>query len=479
MYKNIINPVTGKKVSIFSKIGKNILNNYMNQIGSGKCSICHSVGTTKATCPLNNKAKHPNASKHPKANSGWEKIKSKPKANKTATSITREFPLIAEPQSELAEPQSELLTVFTLQSSIPMYKGPPPPKFNNISGLASIVYYDLSVNGKRKRILFASEYHEFPYDDKLFSYIHNLSNWIRNRTTKRRCLDWRCLDWIKTKKTKKKGCLDIHAEIYHKWTPTSKLNFGNQFGKGIISNLENINVNFHNFAGKKAVIYENVRYHKDDARGYNSMYMIDYTDKHFNFNILEMIALGIGLGPHSEGGKPLISLKKRWDKIDGMFRKQTWEMLSLSRNRFRKSMILFMREYKISQKKIYDAIVKSFRFSTRGATFNFGWEALYDIYSFFRMFRTFDKKRIKPCPEGTQNNIINISHFGHAVGIWFLIYNIFGILPNYIENIPFVEKAITDFFKNIHQIHYLDRPTGDVPKIIHPLGKSTTPLFFN
>ena len=69
MYKNIINPVTGKKVSIFSKIGKNILNNYMNQIGSGKCSICHSVGTTKATCPLNSKAKHPNASKHPKANS--------------------------------------------------------------------------------------------------------------------------------------------------------------------------------------------------------------------------------------------------------------------------------------------------------------------------------------------------------------------------------------------------------------------------
>ena len=110
---------------------------------------------------------------------------------------------------------------------------------------------------------------------------------------------------------------------------------------------------------------------------------------------------------------------------------------------------------------------------------------MYDIYSFFRMFRTFDTKRTKPCPEGTQNNIINISHIGHAVGIWFLIYNIFGILPNYIENIPFVEKTITDFFtelliqgdvsKNIHLIHNLDRPTRD----IYPLGKSTTPLFFN
>jgi len=42
--------------------------------------------------------------------------------------------------------------------------------------------------------------------------------------------------------------------------------------------------------------------------------------------------------------EPFISLKNRWDKIRGMFRRiMTWEMLSLVRNRFRKSMILFMR----------------------------------------------------------------------------------------------------------------------------------------
>ena len=56
------------------------------------------------------------------------------------------------------------VVVFSLSHSTPMYKGPPPPKFNNITGLASIAYYDLSVNGKRKRILFASEFHEFQYD---------------------------------------------------------------------------------------------------------------------------------------------------------------------------------------------------------------------------------------------------------------------------------------------------------------------------
>ena len=178
MYKNIINPVTGERVYIFGKIGKNILNNYMNQIGSGKCSICHSVGTTKATCPLNSKAKHPNVSKHPNASKH-------PKAN--STSIVDAPPLISGTSTlserSLSESESDSdsdsdtvegspvtgpVVVFSLSHSTPMYKGPPPPKFNNISGLASIVYYDLSVNGKHKRILFASEFHEFPYDERFF-----------------------------------------------------------------------------------------------------------------------------------------------------------------------------------------------------------------------------------------------------------------------------------------------------------------------
>ena len=472
MYKNIINPVTGKKVSIFSKIGKNILNNYMNQIGSGKCSICHSVGTTKATCPLNSKAKHPNASKHPKTNS-TSIVDAVPLISGTSTlsigsPVTAVVgpPVVAGPPVVTKPPVvAKPPAVFLLLHLTPIYKGPPPPKFDNINGLASIVYYDLSVNGKRKRILFASEFHEFPYDERFFSYIRDLSIWIQNRTTK-------------------KGCLDIHAEFRHKWAPTPKLRFDNQSGGKSI--LSEIGRKYHD------TVYENIRYHKDDTRGYydddiNEEYIINYLSKHFNFNILQMIALGTGMGPYSKRGKPANGLKKIWNKVGAHIfahRKQTWKMLSLSRNRFRKSMILFMREYKISQKKIYDAIVKSFRFSTRGATFNFGWEALYDIYSFFRMFRTFNIKRTKPCPEGDQNNIINISHFGHATGIWFLIYNIFGIKPNYIENIPFVEKAITDFFKNIHQLHFLEEqfrhiPTSDLPKIIRPLGKSDTPLFFN
>ena len=38
------------------------------QFGAGKCSLCGSLGTTKATCPLNPKAKNPDPKKHPLAN---------------------------------------------------------------------------------------------------------------------------------------------------------------------------------------------------------------------------------------------------------------------------------------------------------------------------------------------------------------------------------------------------------------------------
>ena len=38
-----------------------------NQFGAGKCSLCGSSGTSKATCPLNPKAKNPDPKKHPLA----------------------------------------------------------------------------------------------------------------------------------------------------------------------------------------------------------------------------------------------------------------------------------------------------------------------------------------------------------------------------------------------------------------------------
>lgn len=49
----------------------------MNQYGSGKCSICGSLGTSKLTCPLNPDAKNPNPSKHPLAKSNVSSAKPK------------------------------------------------------------------------------------------------------------------------------------------------------------------------------------------------------------------------------------------------------------------------------------------------------------------------------------------------------------------------------------------------------------------
>ena len=47
--------------------GSNIYGTKLEQHGGGKCGLCKSPGTTKASCPLNPKAKHPNPARHPLA----------------------------------------------------------------------------------------------------------------------------------------------------------------------------------------------------------------------------------------------------------------------------------------------------------------------------------------------------------------------------------------------------------------------------
>ena len=36
MWANIVNPISGKKVSIYGKIGKKVISQYLKQIGGGK-----------------------------------------------------------------------------------------------------------------------------------------------------------------------------------------------------------------------------------------------------------------------------------------------------------------------------------------------------------------------------------------------------------------------------------------------------------
>ena len=58
------------------------------QLGAGKCSLCGSPGTSKATCPLNPKAKNPNPKKHPLA----KKSQVKPKVTQVKPKVTQVKP---------------------------------------------------------------------------------------------------------------------------------------------------------------------------------------------------------------------------------------------------------------------------------------------------------------------------------------------------------------------------------------------------
>ncbi len=104
-------------------------------------------------------------------------------------------------------------------------------------------------------------------------------------------------------------------------------------------------------------------------------------------------------------------------------------------------MFLFMQQHRVSMKTLAPVLKAVLRRSERGYAIgriygNFGFEAINDIYSFFRMFRTFDEYKPsdynKPCQSGIQKNIIYISHLEHALNIIYMIQHIFGILPKHI-----------------------------------------------
>ena len=86
-FQYIIHPNTGIIYSISSKNGRDILKHYIKyyQYSGGKCSLCGSKNTTKATCPLNKRSKHKKPEKHPNAFLGVVSEWSPPKWDKTDT----------------------------------------------------------------------------------------------------------------------------------------------------------------------------------------------------------------------------------------------------------------------------------------------------------------------------------------------------------------------------------------------------------
>ena len=378
---------------------------------------------------------------------------------------------------------------------------PSLPKFRDINGFYSIIYYDLKLdkytkNKTRKRILFLGELHEFEYDDKAIHYINNLSKYISYNSSG-------------------SDCLDVYTEQGNKWTQIKNKDYlkggmrsltpaEEKAAKPSYSSFVNMVHNYYKDDGVRETQGKSksgLRYHQGDMRTYRTddsskEFGFNYTDKsYYDFNEDDILALVFGIGPHAKNGIPNASLKPRWNATPSKGVRQYrlgWDTeLTILRNRGRKSMLLFMKEYNIKMNKLYPILKNCVIMQSRGyKQKNYGWEATNDIYSFFRMFRTFTKKRKVPCVGGEQRNIIYSSHVGHALGIMYLIQEIFNIKsPNYYESVN--NKIFKKMLKNMEKGERKDdykpcpRSSPSVPigsgylKCRKPLGKSTTPLFFS
>ena len=325
--------------------------------------------------------------------------------------------------------------VRTFPSNVPLYnRSPRAPLFRNIKGLHSIMYYDLKIKNKRKRILFLSEWHEFTDGfAKINRYIGALNRWIQSQPGP-------------------KHCLDIHTEIPREWTPITNPNYlgmgrhvrNHVGGQSTLGTMGSV------LTDQPMHFGQGVRYHTDDLRSYglfgsgsNQMTRIRvmYDHRLFNFNTEEILALSFGVGMICDINGNILpaykhGLKTRWMAVPHHQRGpplDNWVALTRARKRGLKSMRLFLKEYDVPLSKLLKVMSDTIDISGRGISIygrsggNFGWEAVNDMYSFFRMFRTFPNKRSYPCQDGYQHNIIYISHLSHSLKIMYMMKALFGI----------------------------------------------------
>lgn len=333
------------------------------------------------------------------------------------------------------------------------------PHFDKFKGLNSVVYYNLRINNEyNKRILFCTEYHHLAHDINLTGilyndqvnytelyplkgYIGNLAKWISNISD---------------------DCLDIHFE-YDKLTHESVL------GKEGIARLESkvkrrglkhlrshnkdrlrlvdrdestlglIMNNYINWIERLYIqrdhlsdLKQRIRFHADDLRGRG----LDYSgnERPFPFNDKELLAIYFGINFDTFRD----SIIERWTDV------ASWKEYEFLRTRGLKAIRAFSDQYRISPELIEEKLLLAVKLSRRGNEeppmhkSNYGVDAMNDIYSFFRMFRSFtDESKMDRglCKTGIQNNIMYFSHIGHSITIWFLMYSFFGVEPVYMDGL--------------------------------------------
>ena len=311
------------------------------------------------------------------------------------------------------------------------------PKLH-VKGFIMSAYYDVFDGIRHKRILFLGEMHEYDNDiNNLETYIEQARVWISDRSNG-------------------KHCLDVHLENKHVWAPILDKNY---IG-GSDSNLNTISsavaLQFAHTFNKGKV--PGMRIHGDDLRGFGNFGAdlpdnINYTHQDFDFNADELLAISFGVGPFADqkGGiikKYLEKFTKRWDKVPGFTwgnSKLTWSQMMINKSRGRKTLLLFLKEHpKVTMGDLYPVMKAVIEIcASRGwlgsiwirRQFGYGWEGLNDIYSFLRMFRTFNNKRTTPCMGGYQHNIIYISQVNHSLSIMFMMRKIFGFVPTSFDSV--------------------------------------------
>ena len=322
------------------------------------------------------------------------------------------------------------------------------PKLKDVKQLVSVVVYDLLVKNKRKTIVFFSEYHELKNSPQAKKFCDEFINFLR--------------------KNHKNDCLDVHFEwaltVNNSNDTPAGLSLNDMYALLADSNLVGnglLNTYAERFIkNNKFKQIKNVRIHRDDLRhAYFDEKQTTNNYKQFYYELLTkemapgftdevIIALYFGIGPAAKNGNPnkksekIIKkfIKKVEDEYDNVGKQISYQELNKIRKKSRKTLTKFMKEFKISEVKLYMTMKKSLAWSNRPGKGNFSIEAVNDIYSFMRMFRTFDESKrgnkFKPCSQDDQTNIVYISHFGHAAGIWLLLKEIFNVEPSYYDAHP-------------------------------------------
>ena len=310
-----------------------------------------------------------------------------------------------------------------------------------VNGLCSMMIYESIPGISSKRIMLLGENHESNADTRLQTRLTSLAKSLYQRGE----------------------CLDLYIEARHEFDGKMKVNKLNTRTTFDIDDKLLMNMTakgtYKSIVGGAQLKYldkwmkemPGLRIHRSDGRG------VEKEDRYLRtlpgycqnvedigFNVHELIALYYGIGPESHDGEPnktlaskaKIYLQKAEDNPYIRIKSISYDNLSVLRSKLNKTLLEWKKSNIKSFNVLYLAMAACIIHASRGgATESLRAhvvEAFADIYTFLRMFRTFDmgkERAIYHCKTGDQKNIVYVSHVGHSISVALLIYMVYNVLP--------------------------------------------------